>query len=223
MYMHVPHVVSLPPSLPLSLSPSLCLVVQEFFCAYLEDSPCLKAQELLVMHHLSHHRYADAITMQDKIRPLAMVHVIMRSCTCTCIYRHQRMPNQLSCLGGSCTMYTPLSRTMYTPLSRTMYTPLLCTMYTPSHVPCTCIPPSHVPCIPPLAYHVYPPLVYHVYPQADPDPCVRERSEFRESLLDGFSRCVPNVLKDIAQSSTTRPALTNQKTATRGQSVLYTT
>ena len=76
---------------------------------------------------------------------------------------------------------------------------------------------------PPLAYHVYPPLTYHVYPQADPDPCVRERSEFRESLLDGFSRCVPNVLKDIAQSSTTRPAPTNQKTATRGQSVLYTT
>ena len=93
-----PYIV--PPSLPLCAP-----VVQEFFCAYLEDSPCLKAQELLVMHHLSHHRYADAITMQDKIKPLAMVHV----------YTHQRMSNQLSCLVGSCTMYTPLSCTMYTP------------------------------------------------------------------------------------------------------------
>jgi hypothetical protein len=74
-----------------------------YFCQYLEDSPSLKAQELLVMHHLAHHRYSNAIATQKKIRPLAM---------------------------------------------------------------------------------------------ADPDPDTRERSQFRDSLLEGFNRCIPSVLQE---------------------------
>ena len=56
--------VPLPCGLPLT---------QELLCGYLEDSPCLMAQELLVMFYLTHHRYAEAVALQEKIRPLAKV------------------------------------------------------------------------------------------------------------------------------------------------------
>ena len=36
--------------------------------------------------------------------------------------------------------------------------------------------------------------------QADPDSSVRERSDFRDCLLEGFSRSVPTVLREVRRS-----------------------
>ena len=69
------------PSLTPSPSPSFPLppppfpLFQAFFCSYLESCPSFKAQELLVMHYAIHNRFGEAISMQARIKPLAMVNM----------------------------------------------------------------------------------------------------------------------------------------------------
>jgi len=79
---------------------------QELLCGYLEDSPCLMAQELLVMFYLTHHRYAEAVALQEKIRPLAKVTPIL-AC-------HNFLPPLLVCYFMSKMSNTPSRSTLHT-------------------------------------------------------------------------------------------------------------